>query len=39
MAMMVPGVSDAQFDAALSFEGCDQFEAIEAIFSLQFGRN
>jgi adenine-specific DNA-methyltransferase len=24
--------------ASLSFEGCDQFEAIEAIFALQFGR-
>lgn len=25
--------------ASLSFEGCDRFEAIEAIFALQFGRN
>lgn len=24
--------------ASLSFEGCDQFEAIESIFALQFGR-
>jgi adenine-specific DNA-methyltransferase len=25
--------------ASLSFEGCDRFEAIEAVFALQFGRN
>ena len=24
--------------ASLSFEGCDQFEAIESIFAQQFGR-
>ena len=24
--------------AALSFEGCDQFESIESVFALQFGR-
>jgi adenine-specific DNA-methyltransferase len=25
--------------ASLSFEGCERFEAIEAVFALQFGRN